>query len=152
MAKKKASEKKVKERFCNILKERGFINIKITKTPADITAELNGEQWWFEIKSTVEPEKYWSSSSETEWKKAFDDPKHFRFVVIWTSQQLKKFDYIEYTPEEFMRFCYVTPFSVQFKIPASIPNRKGNLSFSFDKEVFNKLHGLYEEIREGKKK
>lgn len=49
-----------------------------------------------------------------------------------------------------MRFCYVTPFSVQFNIPASVPNEKGNMSFGFDKEVFNKLHGLYDEIRKSK--
>lgn len=150
MAKTKAPEKLVKKEFCKILEERGFQNVKIAKTPADITAELNGEQWWFEIKSTVEPEKCWGSSSETEWKKAFEDPNHFRFVVIWTTSQLKKLEYLEYTPEEFMRFCYVTPFSVQFNIPTSVPNKEGNMSFGFNKEVFNKLHSLYDEIRKSK--
>jgi len=150
MAKRKAPEKQVKERFCDILRERGFINVKITKTPTDITAELDGKPWWFEIKSTVEPQKCWGSSAETQWKKAFEAPERFRFVVIRTTPKLNEFEYIEYTPEEFMRFCYVTPFSVQFNIPASIPNGKENLSFKFNKEVFNKLHSLYDEIRKDK--
>ena len=94
MAKKKAPEKLVKKEFCKILEERGFQNIKITKTTADITAELNGEQWWFEIKSTVEPEKCWGSSSETEWKKAFEHPNHFRFVVAKTNEEEEKLEKI----------------------------------------------------------
>ena len=147
MAKQKVSEKLVKEKFCDVLRNRGFKNVTIAKSPVDIIAELNGEQWWFELKSTVKPDKCWGSASETEWKKAFDNSDHFRFVVIWTTPQLKKFEYIEYTPEEFMRFCFVTPFSVQFKIPVSVPNGEENMSFGFNKEVFNKLHSSYEEIR-----
>lgn len=152
MAKKKVSEKLVKEKFSDILRNRGFNNVTITKSPADITAELNGEQWWFELKSTIEPVKCWGGSTETEWEKAFENPDHYRFVVIWTTQKLKKFEFIEYRPEEFMRFCFVNPFSVQFKIPVSSSDNDGNKSFGFDKEVFDKLHNLFEEIRKNRDK
>lgn len=150
MAKTKAPEKLVKEKFCDILRNRGFKEVTIKRSPADIYAELDGEPWWFELKSTVEPKRCWGSSTETEWKKALENPDHFRFVVIWTTSQLKKFEYEEYTPEQFMKFCHVDPFIVTFNIPYKPQNGERNKSFEFDKEVFNKLHGLYDEFRKKK--
>lgn len=143
----KELEKKVKERFCQQLLNNGYDTAEITQAPADITATKNGETWWFEIKYTTKKGRYYGGSTETEWEKAFEDPEHYKFVVIRTTPQMKIFDPKLFTPMEFMEFCTIPPFTVNFNIPIPSSKKEGKKSFIFNKEIFNKLHELYEEIR-----
>jgi hypothetical protein len=60
---------------------------------------------------------------------------------------MKIFDPKLFTPMEFMEFCTIPPFTVNFNIPIPSSKKEGKKSFIFNKEIFNKLHELYEEIR-----
>lgn len=114
MANKK-SDVKAKAEFVKVLNGRGF-EAKVVSSPADIMAVKDGHTWYYEIKMTKKAENYFGAASLTEWKQAFADPEHFRFVIAKTNEEESEFEFIEYTPEEFMSFSTVPPFKVYFNI------------------------------------
>ena len=114
MANKK-SDVPAKVAYKNMLNERGF-KAEITGAPADITAEKGGETWYFEIKMTRQKDRYFGAATQTEWRQAFQDPEHFRFVVVIADEADEHFEFKEYTPAEFMSFCTIPPFKVYFNI------------------------------------
>ena len=89
---------------------------RITKSPADITAEKDGKTWYFEIKMTRRTDRYFGGATLTEWTQAFRDPDHFRFVIAISDTSDEHFRFIEYTPDEFMAFSTIPPFKVFFNI------------------------------------
>ena len=119
------SDVRAKEVFIEQLKTRGFINAKIVASPADIVAEKNGKKWFFEIKMTKTASKnkaYFGAATITEWKQALTTPDRYFFVVAYTDDAEKHFDFVEYSPYQFMTFSTIPPFKVFFNIP--VPNKK----------------------------
>ena len=114
MANKK-SDVKAKAEFLKRLNDRGF-NASIKCKPADIVAFKDGQTWYFEIKMTKRTDVYFGAATLTEWKQAVADPEHFRFVVAKTNEAETEFEFLEYTPEEFMAFSTVPPFKIFFNI------------------------------------
>lgn len=114
MANKK-SDVKAKAEFVKWLNDRGF-NASIKCKPADIVAFKDGQTWYFEIKMTKRTDVYFGAATLTEWKQAVADPEHFRFVVAKTNEAETEFEFLEYTPEEFMAFSTVPPFKIFFNI------------------------------------
>ena len=114
MANKK-SDVAAKQAFLNKLHDDGF-DARIVSSPTDIIATKDGVMWYFEIKMTRKTSSYFGAATQTEWRQAFKDPSHFRFVVIIADQTDENFRFIEYTPEEFMRFSTIPPFKVYFNI------------------------------------
>ena len=116
------SDVRAKEVFIEQLKTRGFINAKIVASPADIVAEKNGKKWFFEIKMTKTASKnkaYFGAATLTEWKQALTTPDRYFFVVAYTDDAEENFNFVEYSPYEFMRFSTIPPFKVFFNIPAA---------------------------------
>ena len=124
MANKK-SDVKAKQAHVNKLNAEGF-QARVTGSPADITAEKDGATWYFEIKMTRHTDRYFGAATQTEWRQAFKDPDHFRFVVIIADETDENFQFIEYTPAEFMEFSTIPPFKVYFNIDFTGKSKKAN--------------------------
>lgn len=107
------SDALAKRAYVDKLVAKGF-TAKVTRAPADITAEKDGLKWYFEIKMTRHKDRYFGAATLTAWRQAFKDPEHFRFVVAIEDSGI--FEFIEYTPDQFMRFSSVPPFKVNFNI------------------------------------
>ena len=50
---------------------------------------------------TRHEDRYFGAATQTEWRQAFKDPAHFRFVVVIADEKDENFRFIEYTPAEF---------------------------------------------------
>lgn len=111
----KKSDVKTKAAYVEYLKSNGYSKPKVIASPADITAEKNGNTWYFEIKKTSQEINYFGAATLTEWIQALKDPDHFRFVIARESTE-ETFDFFEYTPSEFMEVSAIPPFKVFFNI------------------------------------
>jgi hypothetical protein len=122
------SDKKAKLAFKEFLTERNYTNIEIVSTPVDVTAEKDGNKYFFEIKMTKNPNRYFGAATLTEWQQALETPKYFRFVVAITNHAESEFVFKEFTPAEFMGYSTVPPFKINFNINlknlAQVSNRK----------------------------
>lgn len=114
MANKK-SDVKSKLEFIKVLEDRGF-KAEVVSAPADIKAEKDGVTWFFEIKMTKRKDDYFGAATLTEWRQALADPDHFRFVVAKTNDEESEFEFIEYSPDEFLEFSTIPPFKIFFNI------------------------------------
>ena len=120
----KKSDVPAKAAFVKELINRGY-DAQVTKAPADIKAIKDGQVWYFEIKMTEKAECYFGASTYTEWKQAFEDPDHFRFVVAIDLGD-DKWKFVEYTPEELMQFSTIPPFKINFTVNANDKEDKPN--------------------------
>jgi len=109
------SDVSAKEAFCMALRQRGFEDVKIIASPADITAFCEGEQLYYEIKYTKKKDNYFGAATLTEWKAAMKYSDRYWFVVAQVKDD--KWEFAEYTPDEFMEFSTIPPFKVFFNIP-----------------------------------
>lgn len=146
------SDVKAKQAYVELLKAKGF-KAEVTGAPADITAKRNGEDWYFEIKMTKREEVYFGAATLTEWRQALADPSHFRFVVAITNEEETEFRFVEYTPEEFMKFSTIPPFKVYFNINLTGKERrkcssKKSSSKKMTKDNFKKMDRCYAELTE----
>jgi hypothetical protein len=107
------SDVAAKKAFVQELLRRGFDSASITKTPADITAMLNGQQHYFEIKYTTK-NLYFGAPSLIEWKAALIHEDRYWFVVA--AQRGGKWIFHEYTPAAFMVFNTIPPFKTYFSV------------------------------------
>ncbi|MGM9739204.1 MAG: protein NO VEIN domain-containing protein [Candidatus Cryptobacteroides sp.] len=134
-----------KAAFVEELRQRGFSNVKVVAAPADIEAEKDGEKWYFEIKKTTHNDKYFGAATLTEWVQAVTDPEHFRFVVAITTDRDQTFDFIEYTPADFMAFSTVPPFKIFFNIDfrGEKKVKLGGKALMVSRELVEKLRDVY---------
>ena len=94
------SDVKAKTAFVSNLEARGFQNAKVISSPCDISAEKDGEQWFFEIKMTTHKDTYFGAATMTEWEQAFKTPERFRFVIAIVDEAEEcGFKFIEMSPE-----------------------------------------------------
>lgn len=149
------SDVRAKKIFIEQLESRGFINARIVASPADIVAEKDGKEWFFEIKMTKTAAKnkaYFGAATITEWKQALTTPDRFFFVVAYTDDAEENFDFVEYSPAEFMGFSTIPPFKVFFNIPAS--NKQNNskpanrrTALPANEENLKLLNQIYDELK-----
>jgi hypothetical protein len=116
------SDVNAKAAFSQELKARGYSNVRVIASPADIRAELNGQEYLFEIKATTKAESYFGAATITEWEAALRSPNSFRFVIA--QAVVNGWVFREYTPEEFIQYSDIPPFKVYFKVPLSGPARQ----------------------------
>ena len=144
MANKK-SDVKAKKEFVKLLQDRGFEAYVVSK-PADIVATRDGQTWYFEIKMTKRADVYFGAATLTEWKQAIADPEHFRFVVAKTNEEESEFEFLEYTPEEFMRFSTIPPFKVYFNINFDGSERKTRKATKLTQENLGIMSECFDRI------
>jgi hypothetical protein len=97
------------------LEERGYTDVRVVSSPADIAAKRDGEDYLFEIKVTTKTTSYFGAATITEWEAALRAPGRFRFVVA--RQVDGDWHFHEYSPEEFIQFSDIPPFKVYFRVP-----------------------------------
>lgn len=152
--KNKKSDANAKRAFCDELLARGYDSAEIVSTPADIKATKGDAVWYYEIKMTHRTDTYFGAATETEWTQALKDPKHYRFVIAQTDEEEKQFEFIEFTPEEFMKASTIPPFKVYFNIdlqtkqPTERNHKDGTLVLT--EEVFNCIHNAYMDAKHTK--
>lgn len=146
----KKSDVKAKTEFVRILRERGF-EATVVSSPADIKATKDGQTWYFEIKMTKRSDVYFGAATLTEWRQALADPEHFRFVVARTDEAEEEFEFIEFTPEEFMEYSTVPPFKIFFNVDLEDTGKKrsGTKAVRLTKENFEVMDRCYNEIKSG---
>ncbi len=144
----KRSDVNAKTAFVKLLQERGF-EASVVSSPADIKATKDGETWYFEIKMTKRTDVYFGAATLTEWRQALVDSEHFRFVVAKTDEAESAFEFIEYTPAEFMELSTIPPFKVYFNIDfEKRPKKRGNSKATkLTKENFEVMDRCFEEIK-----
>ncbi len=145
MANKK-SDVTAKAEFVKLLENRGF-QAQVVSKPADIVATKDGQTWYFEIKMTKRQDVYFGAATLTEWKQAVTDPDHFRFVVAKTNDDESEFEFLEYTPDEFMAFSTVPPFKVYFNIDFKGNVRKTKKATKLTRENLAIMSDCFDKIR-----
>ena len=148
------SDVKAKKKFIEELEARGFTNARIVASPADIVAEKDGKECFFEIKMTKTASKnkaYFGAATITEWKQALATPDRYFFVVAYTDDAEENFHYVEYTPSEFMSFSTIPPFKVFFNIPSLNKKKtrsgKRKSALMANEENLKLLNKIYEELK-----
>ena len=144
----KKSDVKAKSEFIKLLQNKGF-EAKVVSSPADIMATKDGQPWYFEIKMTKRADVYFGAATLTEWKQAMTDPEHFRFVVAKTDETESSFEFLDYTPAEFMEFSTIPPFKIFFSIDLENPSkkRKGTKAAKLTKVNLDLMGECYEKIK-----
>lgn len=147
---KDRSDKNAKEQYSRLLTQRGFVNVKIIKEPADIVAEKHGEKYYFEIKKTAAQKNYFGAATLTEWRAAYNNPKRFFFVVCQESGT--SFKFTEYTPEEFEKYSSIPPFKIFFNIELTngekVPTKRvRKTAISVDERKIRTLDKLFHELK-----
>lgn len=138
-----------KEAYKTLLEKDGYANVRIVKSPADIVAEKDNQTWYFEIKMTRKQDVYFGAATLTEWEQAFKTPNNFFFVVaIYRGEKL--FDFVRYTPKQFLEFSTVPPFKIFFNInfngkEKSKQNRKKR-AIQLTEKRFIKLNDVYQSL------
>ena len=146
------SDIRAKEAFCqHLVENQGFDTAEIVSAPADIKAVKDNETWYFEIKKTTK-HKYFGAATETEWKQAFADPDHYRFVVALTDEKEENFEWFVYTPMELLQVSTIPPFKINFNINLDIPvseqkcSRK-DTTIALSESIFHAISSTFERIR-----
>ena len=145
------SDIRAKKAFCKYLENQGFDTPDIVSAPADIKAVKDNETWYFEIKKTTK-HKYFGAATETEWKQAFADPDHYRFVVALTDEKEESFEWFVYTPMELLQVSTIPPFKINFNINLDIPvseqkcSRK-DTTIALSESIFHAISSTFERIR-----
>lgn len=111
------SDKRAIMAYMQYLRDHGYENVKRIKSPSDICAMKDGSEYFFEIKKTSQPNKYFGAATETEWAKAVEAPSRFKFVVVQEiANKENEFNFFEYSLDEFRAFCSIPPFKIYFNI------------------------------------
>ena len=137
-------ERKAKAFYVNKLNGSGFTNVEVTSSPADITAFKDGKQWFFEIKATKKQDSCFGAATFTEWEQAFKTPETFRFVIVKISEDESRFESLEFTPDEFMKYSSIPPIKVFFNI--NFKNMAGKKKTNMSKKSFELLNDAYNKL------
>ena len=142
----KKSDVKAKLTYKKYLEDIGFCNVRITASPADITAEKDEKKYYFEIKMTKQVNSYFGAATMTEWKEAIRNPNTFKFVIAKTDENEENFEFIEFTPDEFLKYSTIPPFKVYFNINLNDNNKvsKRNKALQATKEILEEFISFFE--------
>jgi hypothetical protein len=117
------SDVSAKKAFKLKLESEGFYDVKIVSAPADIMAKKDSKLYFFEIKMTSQSTHYFGGATLTEWEAAIRNSDTFRFVIAKKTNP-DNFEFIQFTPEEFMEFSTIPPFKIYFNIDLSDSGKK----------------------------
>lgn len=145
------SDVNAKLEYIKTLENKGYENVHVTASPADITAEKDGKTYYFEIKMTMQKEKYFGAATFTEWEEAFNNPENYTFVIAKTNESEDSFEFTELSPEEFMSYCTIPPMKVYFNYSLdgkkSKKTSKKSKSVKLTKENFMMLNSVFKSLK-----
>ncbi|MBM3359757.1 MAG: DUF3883 domain-containing protein [Betaproteobacteria bacterium] len=143
------SDVAAKEAFVAELRYRGFEEVRVTGSPADVTARRGTEVYYFEIKYTAQVSQYFGAATLTEWEAALAHEERYWFVVATNRDGAWAFH--EYTPAEFMEFSYIPPFKVFFNVAVgqgkSTLAKRGNKRIQLTRERVVQMVELFKAFR-----
>ncbi len=146
----KKSDVNAKLAYKAYLGKKGFSNVRIIASPADIIAEKQNKVYYFEIKMTQQNRNYFGAATITEWQQALKKPDTFKFVIAKTSDSGLNFEFIEFTPHDFLKYSTIPPFKVNFNIDleniGKISNRK--MSLQATEMNINDLISIYKSLQD----
>jgi hypothetical protein len=138
-----------KEAFIEELLRRGFDEARVSGSPADITARLGSETYYFEIKYTAQELDYFGAATLTEWDAALTYTDRYQFVVATKRDGLWVFH--EYAPVEFMEFSYIPPFKIFFNVAVggekAVAARRGTKRVQLTRERVVAMAALYKTFK-----
>ena len=119
----------------NHLRMIGYSNIRIIHHPVDISADMNGETYWIEVKySESKDGKMFGAATITEWECALENPNNFFFLIAHKpggEDNDSEWKFVFISPAVFEPFSTVPPFKINFNYdvnnPNHIPNRRSAL-------------------------
>ena len=125
-------------------------DIGIIQAPADIKVTKGGKTTYYEIKSTIQEEKYFGAATITEWRAALEHPDNYYFVVVIEKEKLEDFNFLIFTPDEFLEYSTIPPFKVYFNINLTDLNKKTNhkTAIGATRENLRKLIEYYDSIKD----
>jgi hypothetical protein len=146
----KKSDVKAKVAYKKHLEDIGFSNVRITASPADITAEKENKIYFFEIKMTKQVNNYFGAATMTEWKEAIRNPDTFKFVIAKTDDKENDFEFKEFTPDEFIKYSTIPPFKVYFNIDLNNYKKisKRNKALQATKGILEEFISFFEASKE----
>jgi hypothetical protein len=110
------SDVRAKKEYSKYLENNGYKNVKIVGTPVDIIAEKENVLYYFEIKMTKSDKNCFGAATLTEWEQALKTPNEFKFIIARTDRDENIFEFLEFTPKEFLKFSTIPPFKFYFNI------------------------------------
>ena len=147
------SDVDAKKAYSEYLKSKNFKNIKVISSPSDISAEKNGEVFYFEIKKTSNKEKYFGAATLTEWVGALENKSNYFFVVA-LSLGNEEWEFTKYTPDEFIKFSTIPPFKIFFSVPMSkkekSKERRNVSAIKLSEDNIFKLKNFYDNLKDEK--
>ena len=103
-----------------------------------------------EIKKTSNKEHYFGAATLTEWVCALENKSNYFFVVA-LSLGNQKWEFTEYTPEEFIKYSTIPPFKIFFRVPISekekSKKRRNISAVTVSEDKINKLKKVYDELK-----
>lgn len=139
-----------KSEYIKVLNMKGFTNARVTSSPSDIQAELNGVTHYFEIKYTTKPKKYFGAATLTEWQHALENPDCYFFVIALLEDG--QWFFTEYSVEEFMTFSNIPPFKIFFNIPDTktkvICENKATKSVKLNRQRIQQMIDLFKVFKQ----
>lgn len=142
------SDVRAKKEYCKYLENSGFTNVRVASTPVDIIAEKDDVTYYFEIKMTKSDKNCFGAATLTEWEQALKTPNQFKFVIVKTDIEENNFEFLEFTPKEFIQYSTIPPFkfyfNIDFKNHDKIQRRTKAIQLNDDKilhliTIFNNL-------------
>jgi hypothetical protein len=151
MAVNQKSDVDAKAAFAEELVRRGFEDVRVTGSPADITAWQKGLIHYFEVKYTTQDSQYFGAATLTEWAAALAHEERFWFVVA--ARRGDSWTFREYSPSEFMEFSYVPPFKIFCNVAVGAGKaaraRRGNKRVQLTRERIDQMVELFKLFRPG---
>ncbi len=142
------SDLPAKEAFKKFLEnKKEYDSIKITSTPADITALKGKIKYYFEIKFTRQTKNYFGAATLTEWNAAIENPGRFWFILAFENKG--QWEFREYTSKEFMELNTIPPFKTYFNIPfikSDKKSKKETRSIKLTENRLDKMRKLWKEL------
>lgn len=109
---KSNSDSLAKEKTIEYLEKKGYVDLKIVKENCDIIGkDKNGKTFYFEVKSSSrnKNEAYGGTVMLTELYAGINNKDCYKFIVCkGKGEDYNKWDFKEFTVDEFMEFCALT--------------------------------------------
>lgn len=144
------SDVNAKKAFVVLLASKGYQNIKIVSSPADIIASKNGKTYYFEVKFTNQTKNYFGAATLTEWATAIENPDNFKFVVARKNGEFWQFE--EYPPQEFIKHNTIPPFKTYFNLSLNKDSTKKSAkkkkSIQLTEEKLKKMEEFWNSLKD----
>lgn len=149
LIKNSKSDVKAKKEYSKHLENNGYTNVRIVGSPVDIVAEKDNVPYYFEIKMTKSEKNCFGAATLTEWEQALKTPNEFKFIIVKTNLEENRFEFLEFTPQEFLKYSTIPPFKFYFNIDFVNKNKlqKRTKAIPLDDEKISHLITIFNNLR-----